>query len=65
MKQKKYNDWDLNKGDKLRTEDGEIIEFLGMDGMYAKWLLPSGDVGIGLFLSLLKGDDGIYYPDQE
>lgn len=49
--------WELKKGDKIVMENGDIVTFLKMDGMYAKWELPNGEIGTGNFDKLLKVGD--------
>lgn len=51
--------WNLPIGAELILKDGEIVKFLGMDGMYGKWK-QRGEFKIGSF-DKIEARDGKFY----
>lgn len=57
-KEKIIKQWELPFGAKVKLEDGKIVTFKHMDGMYAKWDVD-GQLATGNFYGFTK--EGDYY----
>jgi hypothetical protein len=53
---KTYKQWEIPNKSKVKLEDGTIVTFLKMDGMYAKWDV-NGEVQTGNFEKFIKEGD--------
>lgn len=51
--------WELPNGAQVRLEDGELVTFRKMDGMYAQWIKSDGSMAIGNYAGFQK--DGLVY----
>jgi hypothetical protein len=54
---KTYKQWELPNKSKVKLEDGTIVTFLKMDGMYAKWDVGDGYLMTGNFEKFIKEGD--------
>lgn len=60
MEKEVIKQWDLPKHCTVQFKDGSTAEYLGMDGMYAKWN-ADGQFQIGNFEGFTKEGD-VYKP---